>query len=87
MMFGHLCAFLHFETTAEATGGKHGKTTPKRPKPPTTSPTAPEQDDVNFVELARSTDDFNGAQLKVEKFWGFQGLKMPAQQHQHQQCQ
>ena len=23
------------------------------------------KDDVNFVELARSTDDFNGAQLKV----------------------
>ena len=43
------------------------------------------QDDVNFVELARSTDDFNGAQLKVrgprrsqkrwdftQKNWGFQ---------------
>ena len=30
------------------------------------------QDDVNFVELARSTDDFNGAQLKVVFPGGFQ---------------
>lgn len=32
------------------------------------------KDDVNFIELARSTDDFNGAQLKARRC-GFGALK------------
>ena len=61
------CAAAPFDTTQSRVGALHAALPPHDPHsfPARHFPAPPRPADVNFDELARSTDDFNAAMLKA----------------------